>query len=445
MCSSSCPESQGRNSIPLDLDSKIFDKFSGGRTCALCLIRHMKTAIKFFDCVAMKPKNPGNFQGPAHTGFAGFVGKTSFRRWFALLAAALAKGAGAASTAAQALALLLYSCVPPESGGGTENTGAENNYGYANATFRYFYYPADNQIYYISENDIYKMDTDGTSASKIKDNTQQDTTDNMYKRQYIYVFDGTVYYNDRVSNTTHKMRTDGKNHATEANGKSGQMGAYGLSPTLYFDGRKRHLMGNTLYYSTDSTTLGKKSPPNANTATTITARQADNFVFAPDGIYFRLHASGVSSQSYYGIVKVRYDVAPQGTGNNARLTDAEEIISPTNPEAAVDPISSTVSGSGRNSIFDDFPILNVSRNFIAYLGRNSGDLIVWDRKTNTTRVAKAGIYKPDNTTGRRPKLPGGISIIGDYIYWMSETNKKYVFHRVKKDGTGYAQIKTIPY
>ena len=428
---------------------------------ALCLIRHMKTAIKFFDCVAMKPKNPGNFQGSAHTGFAGFVGKTSFQRWLALLsaaqalAAALAKGAaqalgaGAASTAAQVLgtALLLYSCVPPESGGDTENTGAENNYGYANATFRYFYYPADSQIYYISENDIYKMDIDGTSAGKIKDNTQQDTTDNMYKRQYIYVFDGTVYYNDRVSNTTHKMRTDGKNHATGATGKSGQMGAYknGSNTVLYFDGRKRHLMGNTLYYSTDSTTLGKKSPPNASTTTTITARQADNFVFAPDGIYFRLHTKGRNPQSYYGIVKARYDAAPQGTGNNARLTDADmlEIISPTN--AAVDPISSTVSGSGRTRISDDFPTLNVSRNFIAYLGRNSGDLIVLDR--NTTRVAKAGIYKPDNTTGRRPKLPGGISIIGDYIYWMSEdeTRKQYVLHRVKKDGTGYAQIKTMPY
>ena len=395
----------------------------------------MKTAIKFLDCVAMKPKNPWNFQGSAHTGFAGFFGKTSFRRRFALL------------RTAQALALLLYSCIPPESGSDTKNTGAENNYGYANATFRYFYYPADNQIYYISENDIYKMDIDGTSASKIKDNTQQDTTNNMYKRQYIYVFDGTVYYNDRVSNTTHKMRTDGKNHATEANGKSGQMGAYGSSPTLYFDGRKRHLMGNTLYYSTDSTTLGKKSLPSASTTTTITARQADNFVFAPDGIYFRLHTkgSGRNSQSYYGIVKARYDVAPQGTGNNARLTDAEEIISPTNPEAAVDPISSTVSGSGRTRISDDFPTLNVSRNFIAYLGSTSGDLIVWDK--NTTRVAKSGIYKPDNTTGRRPKLPGGISIIGDYIYWMSEdeTRKQYILHRVEKDGTGYAQIKTMPY
>ena len=47
-------------------------------------------------------KKPRNFQG-----FAGFVGKTSFRRWLALLCTA------------QALALLLYSCDPPESGGGS--------------------------------------------------------------------------------------------------------------------------------------------------------------------------------------------------------------------------------------------------------------------------------------------------------------------------------------
>ena len=52
-------------------------------------------------------ENSASFPSSAHTGFAGFVGKTSFRCWLALLCTA------------QALALLLYSCDPPESGGGS--------------------------------------------------------------------------------------------------------------------------------------------------------------------------------------------------------------------------------------------------------------------------------------------------------------------------------------
>ena len=69
-----------------------------------CLYNRRIAVAKFSGCVKMKYsyKKPRNFQG-----FAGFVGKTSFRRRFVLLAAAQVLGA----------ALLLYSCDPPESGG----------------------------------------------------------------------------------------------------------------------------------------------------------------------------------------------------------------------------------------------------------------------------------------------------------------------------------------
>ena len=57
---------------------------------------------------------------------------------------------------------------PSKPGGKTGGGDGQrtDNYGYANASFRYFYHPKDNKIYYMSQNSVYKMDIDGTNADE---------------------------------------------------------------------------------------------------------------------------------------------------------------------------------------------------------------------------------------------------------------------------------------
>ena len=113
------------------------------------------------------------------------------------------------------------------------------NYGYANSSFLYFYYPEDKKIYYISGNAVYKMYVNGTNSTLIKSDLYKNPS-SLSLYPFIYVFNGTVYYNDKRDNTTYKMKTDGTEHAVEAVGKTGPMGAYRAEnkTVFYFDGRQ---------------------------------------------------------------------------------------------------------------------------------------------------------------------------------------------------------------
>ena len=345
---------------------------------------------------------------------------------------------------------------PPSQPGGTSGGGGGQtsgpNYGYANASFRYFYHPRDNKIYYMSENSVYRMDIDGENPEKFKDNPVGDKTAPNYKYQYIYVSDdGTVYYNSRVTNTTYKMGTDGSRHTTAANGKSGPMGVYvtGTGAKLYFANWKRYLKDNTLYYYSGRslTQLFKRTPPGVGTNVTLTYGQADNFVFAPDGIYFRLRSKG--HNAYFGIERVPYNVTHRGSGGGARLNywDMEQIAAPGTAgiNAAAGP-KWDFAGSD-----DRFNTLNVSRDFIAYMRRRhdywlkdvSEGLNVVIRRGPGASTTPAAIGRELRTRD----LAGGISIIGDYIYWMTDNSaaKQYKLYRIKKDGTGYLPVKAMDY
>ena len=57
------------------------------------------------------------------------------------------------------------------------------------------------------------------------------------------------------------------------------------------------------------------------------------------------------------------------------------------------------------------------------------------------RTICAGLNKFDVRDG------GGIDIIGDYVYWLTDDkdNQRYELHRIRKDGTGYGVVKDTPY
>ena len=145
----------------------------------------------------------------------------------------------------------------------------------------------------------------------------------------------------------------------------------GTAAKLYFDTWKQYLKDGTLYFSTGLNKLSKKTPPAGGTASALTNGQADNFVFAPDGIYFRLHSKG--SNAYYGIVRAPYNAVPQGSGGRARLKDSDmkQIAAPGTAgiDAAADP-KLDFRGSG-----DLFSTLNVSRDFIAYMRRGKLNIL----------------------------------------------------------------------
>ena len=117
----------------------------------------------------------------------------------------------------------------------------------------------------------------------------------------------------------------------------------------------------------------------------------------------------------------------------------------------------TLNGPGRINSYD-FNTLNVSGDFIAYIGRSidnsggtsrflPGGLNVVSRNSGPA----AGGYGAPRTlrTGLRKFYlgGGGIDIIGDYLYWLIEDkdNQRYELHRIRKDGTGYGVVKHIPY
>ena len=341
--------------------------------------------------------------------------------------------------------------VDPDNPAGPPYTGP--NYGYANPTLRYFYYTGDNKIYYMSRNSVYKMDIDGKNSVKVRSNTPQDTADRKYKYQYIYVSNGIVYYNDRVSNKTYKMRTDGTGHEPARDGKSGPMGTYGIGAgeVLYFDRWKRYLKGNTLYFSalSDFRNLSRKTPPDSGTTVTLVNALGDGFVFAPDGIYFRLHIrAGGRTAGYYGIVRVDYSFTPQVTwrGTHPNDADMKEIAAPgPGGRDAAGQVEWDYSGSG-----DYFNVLNVSRDFIAYVRR--GVNYSGDRLTGLNVVHRgSGVSRSPQTvhdTLEISHLAGGINIIDDYVYWLTDngvSTRRYKLHRVKKDGTGYGVVKEMPY
>ena len=335
------------------------------------------------------------------------------------------------------------------------------NYGYANSGFLYFYYPQDKKIYYMSGNAVHKMYVNGTNSTVIKSDLWENPN-SLSSYPFIYVSNGTVYYNDkRRDNTTYKMKTDGTEHAIEAVGKIGPM--RGLRKTenktvLYFDDKQQYLKENTRYFSKDRfDNLSKQTLADDGSTTSLTNMQADNFVFAPEGIYFRLRVA-VSGFGIYGIAKVGYDADPEGTGNNARLknTDMRKVVDPrTNiTHRASEPTTwVNLNRSGRSSRINSyqFNTLNVSKDFIAYIGRSiddasnllPGGLNVVHRGPdgyNAPQTVRVGLNK-FNLAG------GGVDIIGDYMYWLTHDrdHQRYKLHRVKKDGQGYRVVKNIPY
>lgn len=332
------------------------------------------------------------------------------------------------------------------------------NYGYANSSFLYFYYPEDKKIYYISGNAVHKMYVNGASSTLIKSDLYKNPS-SLSPYPFIYVSNGTVYYNDRRDNTTYKMKTDGTEHAVEAVGKTGPMGAYKAEnkTVLYFDSRQQYLKNNTRYFSKDRfDNLSKQTPAAGGSITALTNMQADNFVFAPEGIYFRLRiaAGGLGA---YGIAKVGYDASADGIAAAARLknTDMRTVVDPgTNiTHRASEPTTWVILGltTGARLINYEFNTLNISKDFIAYIGRSiddtsrllPGGLNVVSRTADrygTPRTVRFGLRKFD-------LAGGGVNIIGDYIYWLTNDrdNQRYKLHRVKKDGQGYAVVKNIPY
>ena len=339
------------------------------------------------------------------------------------------------------------------------------NYGYANSGFLYFYDPQDKKIYYMSGNAVHKMYVNGTNSTVIKSDLweNRENPSSLSSYPFIYVSNNTVYYNDmRRDNTTYKMKTDGTEHAIEAVGKAGPMG--GLRKTenktvLYFDDRQQYLKENTRYFSKDRfDNLSKQTLDDDDSTTSLTNMQADNFVFAPEGIYFRLRVAA-SGFGIYGIAKVGYDASPEGTENNARLknTDMRKVVDPgTNitHRASEPTIWVSLGHFGRSSRINSyqFNTLNVSKDFIAYIGRSiddtssllPGGLKVVERGTagryGNPRTVRVGLSKFD-------LAGGGVNIIGDYIYWLTHDrdNQRYKLHRVKKNGQGYKVVKNIPY
>ena len=335
------------------------------------------------------------------------------------------------------------------------------NYGYANSSFLYFYYPEDKQIYYISGNAVYKMYINGASSTLIKSDLWKNPS-SLSPYPFIYVSNGIVYYNDRRDNTTYKMKTDGTEHAVEAVGKTGPMGVYeaGNKAVLYFDGRQQYLKNNTLYFSKDRfDNLSKQTPAVGGGITALTNMQADNFVFAPEAIYFRLRVAA-SGFGIYGIVKVGYDASPDGIAAAARLknTDMRKVVNPGTDiiHRASEPatwVTLGLPGTGGSPTINyyEFNTLNVSKDFIAYIGRSidgtsrllPGGLKVVSRSADrygTPQTVRVGLRKFD-------LAGGGVNIIGDYLYWLTDdrNHQQYKLHRVKKDGQGYRVVKNIPY
>ena len=163
-------------------------------------------------------------------------------------------------------------------------------------------------------------------------------------------------------------------------------------------------------------------------------------------------------------MKVGYDAAPEGTGDAARLknTDMRRVVDPGTsgagyPASAPNVVSLTGGRAGITSYV--FSTLNVSKDFIAYIGRSI------DNSSGTSPLLPGGLnvvirgsgpdgadpYTSPRTvcTGIRKfdLAGGGIDIIGDYMYWLTEDkpNKRYRLHRIKKDGTGYGIVKDLPY
>ena len=339
---------------------------------------------------------------------------------------------------------------------------AEPNYGYANSTFRYFYNPGDNKIYYMSANSVYRMDIDGTNSASVRCNAPGDRSTRHYDEQYIYVSNDTVYYNNRVSNTTYRMKTDGTEHKVEEDEKSGAMGKYGTggSSVLYFsDGRKRYLKDNTLYFEgTSYPNLSRQTPPGTGPLEILSNKKADNFVFAPEGIYFRLRKKSDGSD-YYGIRKANYDVTPRGSGEDARLNENNSVeIVPPGTDGAYHADSPTVWASfksdGTNFNLDTHYVntLNVSKNFIAYITRGRGGLDVGSGLNVVERPDPSGTFQAPRTVRSQLSrfnlaINSGINIIGDYLYWMTDNKnaQQYKLHRVKKDSTDYRVVKEMPY
>ena len=341
------------------------------------------------------------------------------------------------------------------------------NYGYANSSLRYFYYPEDKTIYYISGNAVHKMDVDGRNSTVIKSNAWKNPPkkpSSLYP--FIFVSNGTVYYNDgrRPDDTTYRMKTDGTDHKVERRGKSGPMGVYGTGKDamLYFDDRQQYLKNDTRYFSSGPLNLSRQTAAAGGSTAALTDEQADNFVLTPRGIYFRLRAAATGVAGAYGIVKVGYDAVPEVTGGDARLknADMEKVVDPDSDISyrASSPTNwVTLNGPGRINAYD-FNTLNVSGDFIAYIGRSidnsggtsrllPGGLNVVSRNAGTAaggygapRTLRAGLRKFD-------LRGGGIDIIGDYLYWLTEDkdNQRYELHRIRKDGTGYGMVKHIPY
>ena len=362
---------------------------------------------------------------------------------------------------------VVSACDMMELEAGTALNSASSNYGYGNSSYRYFYYPRDNAIYYMSGNSVYRMDIHGENFVQIEPRPHNEPTKKHSQSQFIYVFEGRVYYNDMRVNKTYSMKTDGSNHRVEENDKSGPMGMYGTgeNAVLYFDSGKKYLKDDTLYFSTGLSNLAKKSLAGGGggSPSVITSRQADNFVFAPEGIYFRLAEALTGTGPGGGIVRVDYNAEPEVSGNDARLkkTDMEEIVNP--GSNGIHQASAIKKLVFFNKMLDDppskdfysisFNTLNVSRDFVAYIRRSidnnnganrilDGGLNVISRSgegSGVPRTVRAGLNKFD--------IAGGISIIGDYIYWMTENSKRkrYELYRVKKDGTGYRRVTNMLY
>ncbi len=313
-----------------------------------------------------------------------------------------------------------------------------DEYGYGHFTFRYFYYPADKSIYYSSENDIYKVGLDGKNPKKIQDNTQQSTTNNKYKLQHIYVFDDVIYYNDAVSNNTRIVGIAGGDDELKISGSSGSMRMYASGETLYFHDNTKYIKNDVLYYHKGSVELFKKDPFNTGKETEILTGQGENFFFAPDGIYFQLHAipptnSGGRHQSYYKVARVSYDVLSQKRDSR--------FIGRNNLDILMKNIATGVVYVTDDSV--DFR--DVSEHAIAYFVRvNFGrrHLYIFNRVTKkATRLVGSypgdGAIRYDATLEQkliagRSRAIGAIRIIGEWVYYMIDdtTNKKYTLYRV---------------
>ena len=310
--------------------------------------------------------------------------------------------------------------------------------GYANTAFRYFYYPTDGKIYYSSRYDIYKMDLDGSNAVKIKDKAIARPASGYNEKQYVYVYNDWVYYNNYTEKKIYRMRRDGSSHTIFLNDAYGEMKAHGgylyflsgnltlkrvkldksaSEETLFRKGGYKidfYIASGYVYFHKYDDSLWKYNI-SSGTETTLSSGQNDGYVFCrPDSkIYYRDHSAN------YGISKSGFDM----TG-----------------EVVVKRTTKQINEAGDQS-------MNYSGNFFCYMNRDlsSGPINLYFVSADGTREVKLVDNVENSDWTSPPQRKGELKIIGNWIYYMrtTSTSGKLEVTRIKKDGTGKSVVKAF--